>query len=272
MRIVDKTWLNPDDLELLQAAETAAQTATATYSDYPVGAALRIITPGGDEKIVTGNNYETINYNSVCAEKHALMRAYAEHSTLHPDTGVVVRPRVMSVAVYCVRGGVPQQPCGDCRQTLAEVNPTLRVIAGAGKHPDEPEMHDPRVSLSSLGELLPHGFKLTSDPRDGQPQYVASTSVKDYVVHFPRPDALEYDAEERLALLSDIHYLLLVGSPARARRVVTLAHEEMNAQTDAVSGCYCDLSVPRRNELSREFVLYVVRLPGGANVAVASHG
>ena len=273
MRSVENNDLTSSEQQLLDAARRASKTATASYSGFHVGAALRVLTPDGDEVIVTGSNYETIDYNSVCAEKHAVMKAFADHSVIRE--GELVRPSIVETAVYCATGGEPQQPCGNCRQVLVEVNPNMKIISSAGPRSDAPSgWHDQRVTKTSIKELLPYHFELepelshsTPNPTLREPE-----SVKEYVVHFPLPDALETDAESRRQLLNGIEYILLVGSPARARKVITLAHEMFGSATDADSGCYCDLTVEGRNESGREFVLYVIQIPGGPNIAVSSHG
>ncbi len=276
MRTVERHHLAPWQEQLLTAAEEASRTANCPYSGYPVGAALRIRTGSGEIVTVTGTNSETANYRSVCAEKHAVHRALAEHSW-HRD-GVLVRPEVLAAAVYCAIGARPQQPCGDCRETLHEVDPAIEVIAAAGPGPDG--AHDPRVTLATLRSLLPHGFEVASlrgeigadsarieDPRE----------VADYVVHLPKPVDLEADAESRAALLPGVRYLILVGSPRRARRIAELARERFGAVLDADGCCYCDLTVPGRDEGGREYAVYVPELPArdgqaGPRVAVASHG
>lgn len=87
------------------------------------------------------------------------------------------------------------------------------------------------------------------------------------VVHLPLPGDLQFDQAERTDLLRGVSYLLLVGSPARARKVAQQAEKQ-----GATVGCYVDLTRERRNESEREFALYVVRLPCGAVVGVVSHG
>ncbi len=284
MRTVERQDLAPWQRQLLTAAESASRTANCPYSGYPVGAALKVRTRSGEIVTVTGNNSETANYRSVCAEKHAVHRALAEHSW-HRD-GVLVRPEVLAAAVYCAVAARPQQPCGDCRETLHEVNPAIEVIAAAG--PGADGAHDPRVTLTTLRALLPHGFEVASlkgkigddHPRIDDPQEVA-----DYVVHLPKPVDLGADADRRAALLPGVRYLILVGSPGRARRIAELAHQRFGALLDAAGSCYCDLTVPGRNEGGREYAVYVPELPGaggpgrtsggrtpGPRIAVASHG
>ncbi len=272
MRIIQRQDLKGWQRELLEAAAKAAETASCEYSRYPVGAAVRIVTPAGEERIVAGNNYELATYRSVCAERHALHRAYAEHS-VSGESGVV-RPEVKAVAVYCAVAAAPQQPCGDCRQALHEVNPEIEVIAAAGPGRGG-RGHDPRVTLTSVRALLPHGFEVASLAGElalGEVGVLDAEDLEPYVVHLPKPAELERDAARRSALLEGVSHLILVGSPRRARRIARLAHERYGAARDADAACYCDLTVPGRDESGREYAVYGLELPGGVRVAVASHG
>ncbi len=277
MRIVRRQDLAPWQRDLLQAAEGAAVTANCTYSGYPVGSAVRVRTRSGEMIAVTGNNSETANYRSVCAEKHAVHRALAEHSWT--ENGRLVRPEITAVAVYCTVGATPQQPCGDCRETLHGVNPDIEVIAAAGPGKNG-GVHDPRVTLTSVRALLPHGFETASllgKIGTGSAELHDADGAEQHVVHLPKPADLEADADHRRELLRGVRYLILVGSPRRARRIAKLAHDQFGALRDADGSCYCDLSLPGRDESAREYAIYVPELTaaGGAagpRVAVVSHG
>ncbi len=272
MRIIERDQLTGWRRELLEAAEQAAVTANCDYSHYPVGAALKIRTPAGQELVVPGNNYELSTYRSVCAERHALHRAYADHTVIGDDGPI--RPQVTAVAVYCAVGAAPQQPCGDCRQALHEVNPDVEVISASGPG-REPGAHDPRVTLTAVRALLPHGFDAASlDGRlaPGEASLHDPQGLEPYVVHLPKPAELQSAASARAALLEGVRHLILVGSPRRARRIARLAHERYGARRDAEASCYCDLSVPGRDETGREYAVYGIELPGGVRLATASHG
>lgn len=271
MRTLPRTSLPTRDEKLLKTAEKASITSTATYSDYRVGAAMLVESPDGQEHIVVGNNYETLTMKSVCAEKHALIRAYSEHSTVGPD-GEVIRPKVRAVGIFCSNAETPAQPCGDCRQTLFEVNPEMRVLSAAGA--TNHDSYDPRATVSTIRELLPWGFELpeVSGSLPEAPELQEPKTPADYVVHFPLPGELTVDAERRVSLLHDIRYMLLVGSPERARKVLEVAYERFGATAKGRDACYCDLSLPGRDESHREFALYVVQIPGGPSIGVASHG
>lgn len=262
-------WLNvedlcPEDRQLLKAACDISATAYPRESDFPVGAALRVKDPGGTGHTVTGNNFETIVYTSLCAEKHALARAYADHSVAEGEGKEVIRPHIEAVAVWGATAGRATLPCGDCRQTLAAANPDMRVIAGAGA--DKKGRRDSRVSVSTLRELLPWAFELNSTEVPEPLPLVEPQKLEDHIVHLPVPSDFE-DASERVRLLKDIRGMILVGSPARAQAIAKWAKEKRGAQT----GCYCDLrSEPEK--VSREFALYTARVPGQPGIAIVSHG
>ncbi|MCP5120219.1 MAG: hypothetical protein GY953_56200, partial [bacterium] len=272
MRMIQRESLTGWRRELLDAAKRASRTANCDYSNYPVGAAARIVTPDGEERVVLGNNYELATYRSVCAERHAIHRAYAEHSVIG-EKGAI-RPRVTAVAVYCAVAAAPQQPCGDCRQALHEVNPDIEVIAAAGPGRDG-EPHDSRVTLETIRGLLPHGFEAASlegTLAAGEIEFRDAEGLEQQIVHIPKPAELREAAASRAALLEGVRHLIVVGSPRRARLIAELAHQRFGAARDAEASCYCDLTVPGRNESGREYAVYGLELAGGSRVAVASHG
>ncbi len=103
--------LNPDEQELLQAAEDAISSAYAPYSKYYVGAAVRL----ENGQIVKGSNQENVAYPSgLCAERVAIFYASAQY----PDQ------KILEVAVTAKAGdfevNTPVAPCGTCRQVMAE--------------------------------------------------------------------------------------------------------------------------------------------------------
>lgn len=118
--------LTPDDRDLLNAARRIARDAWAPYSQFYVGAALRL----ANDEIVTGNNQENVAYPSgLCAERVAIYSAGA----LHPDVPVT------TIAVSCRSSqfevNKPMSPCGACRQAMAEYEirwkqPIRVILAG----------------------------------------------------------------------------------------------------------------------------------------------
>lgn len=97
------------DQELMHAANEAAARAYAPYSNFLVGAALRM----ADGTVITGNNQENASFPAgICAERTALHAAMSQW-----PKGVITE---MAVVVPQVKGDTPVSPCGICRQALLE--------------------------------------------------------------------------------------------------------------------------------------------------------
>jgi cytidine deaminase len=148
----------PDLAAALDVARAARARAYAPYSGFRVGAA--IVTSHG--RIFAGCNVENATFGAtVCAERSALVAMVAAG---HRDP----------IACVVVAGGErPSPPCGICRQVLAEfardmylllvaLAPTrtgTRARAHTRDGGDDDE-HTVRRKLTTLGELLPHAFRL----------------------------------------------------------------------------------------------------------------
>ena len=103
--------LSEEQVILVNSAIKAARDAYAPYSEYHVGAAVRL----ANREIVIGSNQENAAYPSgLCAERVAIFYAGARH----PDVPV------LSIAIAAIREGIVQEgpvaPCGACRQVLYE--------------------------------------------------------------------------------------------------------------------------------------------------------
>lgn len=101
--------LNISDKELFEFAVEAATKAYAPYSEFSVGAAIRL----EDESIVIGSNQENVAYPSgLCAERVALFSAGAKH----PEK------KIATLAICALKsiGGEQVSPCGSCRQVMVE--------------------------------------------------------------------------------------------------------------------------------------------------------
>ena len=103
--------LSEEQVLLVNSAIKAARDAYAPYSEYHVGAALRL----ANGEIIIGSNQENAAYPSgICAERVAIFYAGARH----PDVAV------QSIAIAAIREGILQEgpvaPCGACRQVLYE--------------------------------------------------------------------------------------------------------------------------------------------------------
>lgn len=101
--------LPPADQTLIDEAHKAAMRAYAPYSNFHVGAALRMESGA----VVTGNNQENASFPAgICAERTALHAAMS-----HDPDGVV---KEIAVVVPSITGERPVSPCGICRQALLE--------------------------------------------------------------------------------------------------------------------------------------------------------
>ena len=130
--------------DLREQARRVSQHAYAPYSRFKVGAALLL--EGGE--IVTGCNVENASYRlTCCAEQAAVVCAVAE---LGPAI------RIQAVAVANADPTVACQPCGACRQTIAEFAGSDCLIFYPGKGGAAAEC--------TLGDLLPLSFDASSLP------------------------------------------------------------------------------------------------------------
>ena len=136
--------LPKEDQELLAAAEKATFNAYAPYSNFNVGAALRLATG----EVIVGNNQENAAYPSgMCAERTAMYYAGATH----PNAVI----KTIAIAARKGEGEefIPISPCGSCRQAMLEYevkqNENIRVIMKG---------EDQIFELHSISDLLPFKF------------------------------------------------------------------------------------------------------------------
>ena len=121
---------------LFQAAKSAMSKARATYSNFPVGAAL--LTQEGE--IFSGANIEVISYpEGWCAETTALSHYVMAGGGTITDICVIAEKKDLCT------------PCGGCRQRLAEFAPA------------DAKLHlctmDGIAETTTVGALLPMGFE-----------------------------------------------------------------------------------------------------------------
>lgn len=104
--------LNEVDAALVKEAVKAAGGSYSPYSDFHVGAAVRM--ENGD--IVTGANQENAAFPSgLCAERTAMFAAGAGHKGQAMES--------IAITAFDNRGELtekPAFPCGACRQVMAE--------------------------------------------------------------------------------------------------------------------------------------------------------
>jgi cytidine deaminase len=122
---------------LIAAAAAARAHSYSPYSRYAVGAAMQM----DDGSIFAGANVENcLPSLTTCAERNA-MTAAASAGKRKP----------VAVAVV-TESSPPAYPCGLCRQTLLEfAGDDLKILVTNPKGEREE---------TTLGELLPHGFRL----------------------------------------------------------------------------------------------------------------
>lgn len=103
--------LSQEEQELLNAAKEAVNNAYAPYSQFSVGAALRI----EDGTIIKGNNQENAAYPSgLCAERVAFFWAGANYP------GKKITTVAITAKSDIVKTDHPITPCGACRQSMLE--------------------------------------------------------------------------------------------------------------------------------------------------------
>ena len=134
------------DLELIEKAKQATSTSYSPYSNFKVGAAVRM----ADGRIFTGSNQENAAYSAcLCAERVALLYACANAGDSYP----------MGIAIAAYQNGDFTEnvitPCGECCQVLVEMEKRFGhkiTIYLYGKKETK--------KLESAKELLPYAFKL----------------------------------------------------------------------------------------------------------------
>lgn len=123
------------DVELVALAQQARRYAYASYSNFPVGAAL--LARSG--RVFTGCNVENAAYPlGICAERTAVFKAVSEGER-----------EFAAIAVVTATGAMP---CGACRQVLREFGGPagdLRVLVAD---------LDGHMRTFTIAELLPEGF------------------------------------------------------------------------------------------------------------------
>ena len=123
-----------DSDDLITKATAAREKALAPYSNFKVGAALRM----KDGRIYTGCNFENVSYGlSICAERVALWKALSEGALDFSEIAIVTDAEVLT------------SPCGACRQLLWEYCGDIPVHLHSLKGPRQEH---------SLAELFPFPF------------------------------------------------------------------------------------------------------------------
>lgn len=124
--------------QLARLAEQVAHNAYAPYSNFFVGAAILL----ENGETITGCNVENASYRlTTCAEQTAIASAIAAHGP---------KIRIRAVAVHNLNN-TACQPCGACRQTIAEFASADCPILFPGPSGSE---------SCTLADLLPQSFSL----------------------------------------------------------------------------------------------------------------
>ncbi len=149
MQIFVEIYARPElgaaDQILFREAREATRTSYSPYSNFCVGAALRL----EDGTIVRGSNQENAAFPSgLCAERTAVFTAAVQHPGKRIDTIAIVACPAES------RQFVPISPCGSCRQVLLEYEQKqgspMRVLMDGE--------NDQVTVFPSAAALLPNGF------------------------------------------------------------------------------------------------------------------
>lgn len=103
--------LSPEDKSLVAASKTATNGSYSPYSQFSVGAAIRM----NDGSVYTGSNQENISYPcGLCAERTALFYAASEKKET-PIAAIAISAKNKDGFLQ-----KPITPCGLCRQALLE--------------------------------------------------------------------------------------------------------------------------------------------------------
>lgn len=142
--VCDYSELSEEERELVDVAKKATANAYAPYSQFHVGAAVKL----DNGEIVTGTNQENAAYPSgLCAERTAMF--YANSHFPHSA------PVCMAIASFSDGDFTPFSitPCGACRQVLLEAetrfNCDIRILLYGS---------DCVYKIGSAKDLLPLAF------------------------------------------------------------------------------------------------------------------
>ena len=134
--------LNAADRELIAEAEAATATANARYSNFRVGAAVRL----RSGRTLHASNFESEVYPAgLCAERSLLFYVEANYGD-DPVETLAIASNPSERECY---------PCGQCRQVIVDVerrqqSPIRVIMSGSGT----------ATIVDSAKKLLPFTFKL----------------------------------------------------------------------------------------------------------------
>lgn len=123
--------------EMLKKANEAMKNSYSPYSNFPVGACVRV----ADNTLFVGCNYEVDSFSlTLCAESVAIGAMITAGYRLIEEIVIVAEKKIIC------------PPCGACRQRIKEfASPTTKIHLG----------HDDKIHQTlSIQELLPYSFEL----------------------------------------------------------------------------------------------------------------
>lgn len=136
--------LSEEDKQLINVAKEATKTSYSPYSNFAVGAAVRLVSG----IIVEGSNQENAAFPSgLCAERTTLFYA----NSRYPDQAV----ETLAVAAYAKGDFLenPIAPCGACRQVMLETENRFETPVRILLH-SRNEIYE----IRKVGDLLPLSF------------------------------------------------------------------------------------------------------------------
>lgn len=140
--------LSPTEQQVLQLAQQATNNAYAPYSNYMVGAALRL----SDGSLHQGTNQENAAYPSgLCAERTLLFGVGSNH----PDK--IIELMAVTVRRRHETHFLPACSCGACRQVMAEYQSRQNTPIKLLMQGEDGKI----IRLASVESLLP--FMFTKD-------------------------------------------------------------------------------------------------------------
>jgi len=139
----DVSDMKTDDAELLREAKEALKSSYSPYSNFPVGAAVKL----ANGKIIRGSNQENSAYPSgLCAERIALFAAGSQYP------GVAIES--IAIAISSPHTEAAISPCGACRQVMLEYEDKYKQNMRVIMHGENNSI----MEISRVADLLPFGF------------------------------------------------------------------------------------------------------------------
>lgn len=132
---------------LLETARRARSRAKAPYSNYRVGAAIRILDSPESKQFQDfgGCNVENASYGgTICAERTALVKAASELDEMGPGS--------IACVLVLTDDPNPAPPCGACRSMIANFDTESTVVYSVN-------LDCSVVRVFTMGYLLPKAFE-----------------------------------------------------------------------------------------------------------------